>query len=53
MTFDLRPIGVVESTLRDLQDAPPQGDERAPEAWLVIEPTVAAGLEGLAVGDRV
>ena len=53
MTFDLRPIGVVESTLRDLQDAPPQGDEGAPEAWLVIEPRVADGLEGLAVGDRV
>ena len=53
MTFDLRPIGLVESTLRDLQDAPPQGDEGAPEARLVIEPRVADGLEGLAVGDRV
>jgi tRNA-Thr(GGU) m(6)t(6)A37 methyltransferase TsaA len=51
--LDLRPIGVVESTLRDLRDAPPQGDEGAPDAWLALEPAVADGLEGLAAGDRL
>ena len=36
--YDVRPIGVVESSLVDLADAPRQGDEGAPEAWLVIDP---------------
>lgn len=30
----IRPIGTVRSALRDLVDAPRQGDEGAPDAWL-------------------
>lgn len=51
--FELRPVGRVESTLTDLSTAPKQGDEGAPEAWLVFEPDVRAGLDGLGPGDDV
>jgi tRNA-Thr(GGU) m(6)t(6)A37 methyltransferase TsaA len=51
--FELRPIGRVESELRDLDQAPKQGDEGAPRAWLVLDPEVAAGVEGIAAGDHL
>jgi tRNA-Thr(GGU) m(6)t(6)A37 methyltransferase TsaA len=52
-TIALRPIGRVESRLTDPADAPRQADEGAPEAWLVMNAEVAAGLEGLKAGDDV
>lgn len=51
--FELRPIGRVESPLRDPAAAPKQGDEGAPEAWLAFEPAVAPALGGIAAGDAV
>ena len=51
--FDLTPIGSVESPLTDPASAPKQGDEGAPEAWLVFAPEVLEGLEGLRAGDEV
>ncbi len=51
--FTIRPIGVVESPLTDLDSAPNQGDEGAPEAWLVFDPAVGVGLRDLAVGTEV
>ena len=51
--FELTAIGRVESPLTDLASAPKQGDEGAPDAWLVFEPDVLAALEGLRVGDEV
>ncbi|MCO8276186.1 tRNA (N6-threonylcarbamoyladenosine(37)-N6)-methyltransferase TrmO [Actinoplanes sp. TRM 88003] len=51
MSYEIRPIGVVESTLTDPANAPKQGVEGGPEAWLSFEPAVAAGLRNLAVGD--
>lgn len=51
--FELKPIGRVESPLTDPASAPRQGDEGAPDAWLVLEPAVLAGLEGLRPGDEV
>ena len=50
---DLRPIGHVESPLTDPADAPKQGGEGAPEAWLVLEPHVLDALDGTRPGDRV
>jgi tRNA-Thr(GGU) m(6)t(6)A37 methyltransferase TsaA len=50
---NLVPIGTVESPLKDRADAPKQGDEGAPDAWLVFEPELAEGLDGIAVGDVV
>jgi tRNA-Thr(GGU) m(6)t(6)A37 methyltransferase TsaA len=49
----LRPIGRVESPLTDLAAAPCQGDEGAPECWLVFGPGVRKALEGLQVGDDI
>jgi tRNA-Thr(GGU) m(6)t(6)A37 methyltransferase TsaA len=51
--MELLAIGRVESPLRERGDAPRQGDEGAPEAWLALEPRFAAGLDGIAAGDEV
>jgi tRNA-Thr(GGU) m(6)t(6)A37 methyltransferase TsaA len=50
---ELRPIGRVASELRDLAAAPKQGPEGAPEAWIVVEPWAAEGLDGLRAGDDI
>ena len=49
----LTPIGTIRSPLRSLEDAPRQGDEGAPDAWLEVEPAFAAGLAGLRAGDAI
>jgi tRNA-Thr(GGU) m(6)t(6)A37 methyltransferase TsaA len=51
--YVLRPIGSVRSTLRDLNEAPRQGSEGAPDAWLEIDSAVAEGLRGVAAGDEL
>lgn len=51
--IEIEPIGRVESPLTDLASAPKQGDEGAPDAWLVFEPGVLDALEGIRVGDEV
>jgi tRNA-Thr(GGU) m(6)t(6)A37 methyltransferase TsaA len=51
--YTIEPVGVVRSTLTDRKDAPRQGYEGAPEAWLELNPPVADALVGLAVGDAV
>jgi tRNA-Thr(GGU) m(6)t(6)A37 methyltransferase TsaA len=50
---DLWPIGVIRSELASVAEAPKQGSEGAPDAWLEIQPWAAAGLHGLAVGDEI
>src|SRR5262245_59273653 len=52
-SFELRSIGVVESSLKDPGDAPRQPDEGAPPAWLTFDPAMADALHGLQVGDEV
>ena len=51
--LELKPVGRVESRLTDKADAPKQGHEGAPDAWLVFEPEVLAALEGIRPGDRL
>lgn len=46
-------IGIVRSDLTHRAQAPRQGYEGAPDAWLELEDTFAQGLEGLAVGDDI
>jgi tRNA-Thr(GGU) m(6)t(6)A37 methyltransferase TsaA len=41
------------SPLTERASAPKQGDEGAPDAWLVFEPDVLRGLDSIAVGDRM
>ena len=49
----LTPIGRVESTLTQPSEAPRQGSEGAPDAWLVLEPRVLDGLDGIEPGARL
>ena len=49
----LTPIGRVESTLTQPSEAPRQGSEGAPDAWLVLEPRVREALDGMTPGARV
>jgi len=51
--FNVEAIGRVESPLTDLASAPKQGDEGAPDAWLVFEPWVLEALEGIHSGDEI
>ena len=48
--FIVRPIGRVESPLVSTADAPRQGDEGAPEVYLILDSDVKAGLNGIATG---
>ena len=52
-SYELIPVGRVESSLKERADAPKQGHEGAPEAWIVFEPQLLDALDGMAVGDRV
>ena len=49
----MNPIGVVRSPLRNRADAPRQGSEGAPDAWILLEPSYADALQGLSVGDEL
>jgi tRNA-Thr(GGU) m(6)t(6)A37 methyltransferase TsaA len=49
----VHPIGWVESTLMDRTQAPLQGDEGAPDAWIEFEPSVSEGLRGLEPGSEI
>ncbi len=51
--YSLYPIGFLHSPLKDRGEAPNQGDEGAPDAWLEVNETVAEGLEGIAVGNEM
>jgi len=51
--YEVIPIGLVESPLIDPAAAPRQGDEGAPEAWLVFEERVAAGLGDVVPGAEL
>ena len=52
-TYSLRPVGFVRSGLIARVDAPKQGSEGAPQAWVEIDPAFAQALEGIATGSEV
>lgn len=52
-SYEVTPIGWVDSPLVDPATAPRQADEGAPPAWLVFEPEVLEGLRSLRPGDEV
>ena len=49
----LHPIGFIRSPLQDRGEAPKQGGEGAPDAWLEVNPAVAEGIEGIGVGNEI
>jgi tRNA-Thr(GGU) m(6)t(6)A37 methyltransferase TsaA len=51
--FTLTPIGVLHSPLTRREDAPNQGREGAPDAWLDVYEAVAGGLDGIEVGADI
>jgi len=51
--YEVQPIGSVESPLIDRDDAPKQGDEGSPEAWLVFDWTVADGIRDFEIGAEI
>jgi len=53
MSYELRPVGHVESDLTDPAVAPKQGVEGGPDAWLVFEEAYEPAMRELAVGDRI
>ncbi|HEV8212039.1 MAG TPA: tRNA (N6-threonylcarbamoyladenosine(37)-N6)-methyltransferase TrmO [Vicinamibacterales bacterium] len=53
LSYEVRPIGTVESPLVDREAAPRQGDEGSPDAWLVFDPGVSEGIRDLQAGTEV
>jgi tRNA-Thr(GGU) m(6)t(6)A37 methyltransferase TsaA len=53
MPLQLHPVARVESSLHDLADAPRQGDEGAPDAWIVFDESVRAALADVRPGDEL
>lgn len=49
----LHPIGHIRSSLRSLADAPRQGSEGAPDAWLEVDPAFTRALQGIDPGDDI
>ena len=51
--YSLQTIGYIRSELRGLGEAPRQGSEGAPDAWLEVNQAFERALSGLAAGDEV
>lgn len=51
--YEVRVIGRVSSPLTDMESAPRQGDEGAPDVWIEFEPSVLDALRGIEAGDRL
>jgi tRNA-Thr(GGU) m(6)t(6)A37 methyltransferase TsaA len=51
--YMLEPVGFIRSTVKGRADAPRQGSEGAPDAWLEIEPRFADALLGMEVGHEL
>src|SRR3954470_21280166 len=51
--YPLHPVGFIRSTLTERKNAPRQGREGAPDAWIDFTADVAEALEGIQVGDEI
>lgn len=52
-SYLLEPVGFIRSALKRRKNAPRQGSEGAPDAWLEINRRFASALPGINVGDEV
>jgi tRNA (Thr-GGU) A37 N-methylase len=50
-SYPLHAIGIVRSPLKDLDNAPNQGSEGAPDARIELAPSVQDGLDRIEAGD--
>jgi tRNA-Thr(GGU) m(6)t(6)A37 methyltransferase TsaA len=48
--YTMEPVGFIRSSVKGRGDAPRQGPEGAPDAWLEIEPQFSEALLGMEVG---
>jgi len=53
VSYVLNPIGFIRSPLQTREDAPRQGYEDAPDAWLELEDAYSPALQGMNVGDEL
>jgi tRNA-Thr(GGU) m(6)t(6)A37 methyltransferase TsaA len=51
--YAVHAIGYVRSSLQSTDKAPRQGNEGAPDAWVVIESAYVSALAGINRGDRI
>lgn len=51
--YEVTPVAWVQSPLKHREQAPRQGSEGAPAAWLVVEPHLAEAIRDLRAGDQV
>lgn len=51
--YQVRPIGRVESPLTERSQAPRQGDDSTPGAWLAFRPEFADGLRDISAGSEI
>ena len=52
-SYTLEAVGFIRSTLKRREEAPRQGSEGGPDAWLEIEPQFAEALLGMEVGHEL
>jgi tRNA-Thr(GGU) m(6)t(6)A37 methyltransferase TsaA len=52
-SYTLERVGFIRSTLKRREEAPRQGSEGGPDAWLEIEPQFAEALLGMEVGHEL
>jgi tRNA-Thr(GGU) m(6)t(6)A37 methyltransferase TsaA len=52
-SYTLQPVGFIRSALKTRAEAPRQGPEGAPDAWLEIEPRFAEAILGMEVGHEL
>ena len=52
-SYTLERVGFIRSVLKRREEAPRQGSEGAPDAWLEIEPQFAEALLGMEVGHEL
>lgn len=53
MDFSLKPIGIVSSELRRIEDCPFQENENAPTASITIFPDFLEGVQDIKVGNEI
>jgi tRNA-Thr(GGU) m(6)t(6)A37 methyltransferase TsaA len=53
LTYSLKPVGTIRSSLKRRKNAPRQGNLGAPDVWLEIAPAFAKCLEGIVLGEEI
>ena len=52
-SYMIEPVGLIHSNLSSRKDAPFQGCEGAPDAWIEVNPTFEEGLKGITAGNEI